>query len=241
MAIASKSCQAPLISSGKPYTLRRYIIPFICLIILLAACDRQAKGVQGYLDEVIILLRKDNFNYNKDEVIKMLSEGLEEYPDDIRLLTARSNVYCDHGLVTECRADLMSILKQDPERADSILELCMLDELEGADESASKQCYMKAAKIFSKYTSNSIKSIIYNQFGIKNIIYNQFGYVFALLMADHPDAQKEKEELFTLVQLTPGYNIDVFKVLLNDFNREKKLQSILKPRGKDLPELMPKP
>jgi len=196
--------------------MRNYFILYIIVVSLLTACESQTKDVQSYLEEVNLLSQKDT--YDKDKAIKILSEGLIKYPNDTKLLETRATIYCQHGLIKDCRADTLHILELDQNRAEAIMGLCMMDEFEGAVLSSIKNCYMNAAKLFADRKSTSIE----------HEIANKYNYVFALFMAEHPDAQIEKANLFKMVESTLGFDVWVYEMTFNNFDRNKMLNGMFK-------------
>lgn len=86
--------------SEKSHIWNSNFIVIITSFILLVACDSRAKNVQEYLDQISALAQKED--YDKKQVIQILSEGLKKYPDEIKLLEARSAFYCSHGFLLEC-------------------------------------------------------------------------------------------------------------------------------------------
>lgn len=110
----------------------------------------------------------------------------------------------------------VSVLKHDPNRAEAIFGLCMMDELEGVNINRRKDCYIKAANMFHERKPASID----------HDIPNRFNYVLTLLMAEHPDAQKERVAFLEFIKSMPEYSLWLYEKALNDFNRKKMLKEI---------------
>lgn len=188
-------------------------------IVCLSACENQENiDVQKYLQETARLYRENN--EDTGAIAKVLTEGLVAYPNSIPLLQSRGNLYCSRGMLGECRADTLRLLQLKPNSAEVRMMLCMLDEFEGADEQHYKACYLGVVDLLKAVppaVSQNIK------------IANRFSYVFALLMASHQDANKEKETFLSSV--VSDDNAWIYEGVLNNFDRKRVLSEIFNSKS----------
>ena len=179
---------------------------FFCWCIALALLlARPACAEQASLAEAARIMREQP--KNTEAIAAALSRGLAKQPDSVLLLQARADLYCSRGLLALCRADAQRILQVRPEAVESLLLLCMLDELEGSAPESCAPCYEEAATRFAARLA----------FTPQEKMANVLNRVIALLLARHPDAEKEKAAL-----LASG----VSHPLLQHIDRKRALHSI---------------
>ena len=183
----------------------------ICLISCGATDDKD--DIQSYLDETSRLYQQRN--EDTATISAVLTEGLTKHPDSIPLLQSRANLYCSRGMLQECRADTQHLLKLKPNLIEARMMLCMLDEFEGGDEEAYGACYHEVVNIMVTQPKRSSSD---------KEISDQFNYVFALLMANSPDAEKEKAAFLSRVESEPQAGI--YQGILNNFNRKQALRDV---------------
>ena len=183
--------------------------------------NQEAKDVQAHLDAALRVYLEQPENI--PSVIEPLNKGLAAYPDSIRLLQFRANFHCNGGMLAECRADNARVLELQPAQAEAFMMLCMLDEVEGAERQVYEACYLKAAELFAARSAPSR-----GWDGDLEISY-KFNYVFALLLARHPDAEKEKAELLSRAAASHPSILVYISEMLNEFDRERILREVFTP------------
>lgn len=191
----------------------------LTVFIFLSACENQEnKNVQNYLSETARLYRE-----NTDDtaaIAQLLTEGLVVYPNSIPLLQSRANLYCSRGMLGECRADTLRLLQLKPNSTEGRMMLCMLDEFEGAGEQHYEACYLDVVNLFGATSTVASQDV-------KNT--NKFNYVIALLMANHPDANREKEVFLSSV--VSDDNAWIYEGVLNNFDRKRVLSEIFNSKS----------
>lgn len=191
--------------------------PFIGMLIVVlffSACgDQKEQEIRAYLEEAFYLFHKKE--ENAAAIAELLTKGLTAYPDSIPLLQSRANLYCSLGMSSECREDILRLLALKPDLAEARMMLCLLDEFEGTDEQNSKACYQEAAEMFAARSPASSPEVK---------IGNECNYVFALLMARHPDAEKEKSAFLSRIE--PESTGWMYHEMLHDFDRERALREV---------------
>ena len=189
-----------------------------CLLfgaIFLLSCERQEeKSVQSYLDATFQLYQEQG--EDTTAIAKELTRGLTAYPDSVPLLLSRASLYCGRGMLSECRTDLQRLLKIQPTIIEARMTLCMLDEFEGTDKNTSENCYSEVVRQYAALPSAPSPELE---------VANSLNYVFALLMARHPDAEKEKSALLTRLGSEPQAHL--YFEILNDFDRDIWLHKTL--------------
>jgi hypothetical protein len=148
-------------------------------------------------------------------IIKPLSEGLAAYPENIHLLESRANIYCSRGMLPECREDSLRLLQLTSGRAEVRVMLCMLDEYEGGDRETYEACYRKVADQLAARPPAATPD---------KVISDKFNYVFALLMARAPEAEKEKTDFLSSVEADP--RAWIYYGILDSFDRKQALREI---------------
>lgn len=186
-------------------------ILFVSLLLMSCGTTDDKGDIQSYLDETLRLYQEHN--EDTAAIAKVLTDGLAAYPENIPLLQSRASLYCSRTMLKECRADIQHLLRLKPDLAEPQMALCMLDELEGMDSKFYESCYLKAADMFAARLSTSSSDA---ETG------NKMNHVFALLMARHPDAEKEKAAFLSNVATDPQARI--YHGILDDFNRERFLR-----------------
>jgi hypothetical protein len=188
----------------------------VCLLftfLSFAAYANQAnKEEQAYLEAMIRLYQEhpeDTAN-----IIALLSKGLSEHPDSLPLLQFRANLYCSRGMLSECRADTRRTLRLKSNFIEARMMLCMLDEFEGVGSPLYEACYRKVAAMYAELQPASSDQEIANK----------FNYIFALLMARHPDAEKETTAFLSKMASNPQAHI--YHEVLDNFNREHALREV---------------
>jgi len=183
----------------------RTLVSFYCGIALALLLARPVCAEQVFLAEAARIMREQP--QNTEAIVAALNRGLAKQPDSVVLLQARADLYCSRGLLDLCRADSQRILQVRPDAVESLLLLCMLDELEGSTPESCASCYAEAATRFAARLA----------FTPQEKMANALNRVIALLLARHPDAEKEKAAL-----LANG----VSHPLLQHFDRKRALHSI---------------
>jgi hypothetical protein len=91
-----------------------------------------------------------------------------------------------------------------PTSVETRMMLCRLDEFEGIDRQNCKACYLEVVKLLAESGDT-------------------LNYVFALLMAEHPDAEEEKAKLLESVAADSG-KAQIYHDVLDDFDRMQVLR-----------------
>lgn len=190
----------------------------ICILfasILLISCETSddKNDVQSYLDATFRLYQ-ERFD-DTSAIAELLTKGLAEHPDNIQLLQSRAELYCSRGVLKECRADTQRLLQLKPKLIEARMMLCMLDEFEGKDETVYGACYREVVDLYTTRLQSSSP---------EKEIPDKFSFIFALLMADSPDAEKEKAAFLSRVKSEP--QAWIFQGILEDFNRERALREV---------------
>lgn len=194
--------------------MKKNILYIIFATILLISCGREDENdVQSYMDATFRLYQ-ERFD-DTSAIEELLTKGLTKYPESIPLLQSRGDLYCSRGMLKECRADTERLLKLRPSLIEARMMLCMLDEFEGKDEEACGECYREVVGLYAARPQSSSPD---------KEISDKFSYVFALLMAKSPDAEKEKTALLSRVKSEP--HAWIFQGILDDFNRERALREV---------------
>lgn len=191
------------------------ILFILFIIILITSCGStdDKDDIQSYLDEASRLYQERN--EDTAAISALLTKGLAKHPDSMPLLQSRANLYCSRGMLQECRADTQRLLELKPNLIEARMMLCMLDEFEGVDEMEYGACYHEVVNIMVTQPKRSSSD---------KEISDQFNYVFALLMANSPDAEKEKTAFLSRVESEPQAGI--YQGVLTDFNRKRALRDV---------------
>ena len=189
-------------------------ILFITFLLMSCGTADDTDDVQSYLDATTRLYQEKN--EDTAAIAELLTKGLNNHPDSLPLLQSRANLYCSRGKLFECRADTQRLLELRPNLAEARMMLCMLDEFEGADEKSCEVCYSAVAELLSALPQPDSP---------EKEISNKFNYVFALLMANSPEAETEKSVFLSRVASEPQARM--FQGLLENFNRKRALREIL--------------
>jgi hypothetical protein len=176
-------------------------------VFFFAACENREKTVQEYLEETFRLYQERH--EDTAAIAGLLTKGLTAYPDSLPLLQSRGNLYCSRGMLSECRADTRRVLELKPDFIEAKMMLCMLDEFEEVAGQSYETCYREVVNAYAALPSPSSPEWE---------IANKFNYVFALLMARHPDAEQEKAAFLIKTDSEPQSWI--YHGTLDDFNRE---------------------
>jgi hypothetical protein len=193
--------------------MKLFVACLLFAVTFIIVCENKKKTVQEYLDETFHIYQE---RYEDTAAIdELLTKGLITYPNSISLLQSRANLYCNRGMLSECRADAHRLLELKPSLAEAKMMLCMLDEFEGVSSQIYEICYREVANVYAAHISISSPELE---------IENQFNYVVALLMARHPDAEQEKVAFLSKVASKPQSWI--YYGVLDDFNRECILHDV---------------
>ena len=169
--------------------------------------------IQSYLDETVRLYQERN--EDTVAIAEILTVGLSKYPDNMPLLQSRANLYCSRGMLQECRTDTEHLLELKPNLIEAHMMLCMLDEFEGVEEKTYSACYRNVVHLHAIQPQPSSPD---------KEISGAFTYVFALLMANAPDAEKEKAAFLSRANSEP--QAWIYQDILNDFSRERALREV---------------
>lgn len=195
--------------------MKKNILYILFAIILLISCGREddKNNVQSYLDATFRLYQ-ERFD-DTSAIAELLTKGLAKYPENIALLQSRGDLYCSRGMLKECRADTERLLKLRASLIEARMMLCMLDEFEGKDEEVYGECYREVVALYAAQPQSSSPD---------KKISDKFSYVFALLMAKSPDAEKEKVVFLASVASEP--RAWIYHGVLDNFDRERALREI---------------
>ncbi|MDL2317278.1 hypothetical protein LJC59_09475 [Desulfovibrio sp. OttesenSCG-928-A18] len=197
-------------------TLSRAVL--VCLFLpafCLAACSGE-KGPGAYLDEAAGLYRQEP--EDAAAIVAVFTRGLEAHPDNIPLLQSRAGFLCSHGMLPQCRADVDRLIQLKPELIEVRMMRCMLDEFEKADPEQYDACYRDIVGRIAALPPPA------DDEAPEHKLARKFNYVFALLMAGHPDAQTELEDL--LEQARALQQEEFYIDLLRNFDRQRVLKDI---------------
>ena len=189
-----------------------YIL-FVSILLISCGTANDKNDVQSYLDATFRLYQ-ERFD-DTAAIAELLTKGLTEHPESIPLLQSRADLYCSRGILKECRADTQHLLKLRPNLIEARMMLCMLDEFEGKGEKVYGACYREVVDLYTTRPQSSSP---------EKEISDKFSFIFALLMADSPDAEKEKEAFLSRVKSEP--QAWIFQGILEDFNRERALREV---------------
>lgn len=195
--------------------MKRYVIGTLLAVFLITACrtDGDKKDVQTYLEETF-LMYQERFD-DTPAIAGHLSSGLAAHPDSIPLLQSRADLYCGRGLLRECRADTQRLLELKPGSIEGRMMICMLDEFEGADRQIYERCYREVADLYAALPPAASPDME---------ISNRFNQLFAVMMANSPDVEKEKAAF--LAKAASDSRCRLYHEILSSFNRERVLREI---------------
>lgn len=189
---------------------------FLMLAVFLFSAGgslEQKKEAETYLEEVVQLYQK-HFE-DTAAIAALLSEAIAAHPDHIGLLNSRASLYCNRGMRAECRADTTRIVELAPENIEARSMLCILDDFEGVDRQTVAACYLDIAERYAAQPPADSP---------EREMYRRFNHVFMLLMAGHPDAEKEKEAFLLKVDSSP--DAWMYHGVLDDFDRDMFLHKL---------------
>lgn len=194
---------------------RKFPYAFCLLLtaLLLPSCSGEKKDVQAYLDEAFRLFQERH--EDTAAIAGLLSKGLAEHPDSLPLLQSRASLYCNRGMPQECRADARRMLELKPDHTEARMMLCLLDEFEDVAGRNDHACYQGVADIYAARPPAASPEAE---------TANTLNYVFALLMARNPDAEKEKNAFLEKMGSDP--NAELYRSILNDFDRQRIFREV---------------
>ena len=191
-----------------------FSVHLVLVVFFLTACGNQEeKDVQAYLEDVsrLSLEQKEN----TAAIAEILDKGLAVYPGSLPLLQSRANLYCSRGELRECRSDTRRLLEVQPGLVEAHTMICMLDEFEGSAREVYEPCYLKIVDMLAARPRASSPEME---------ISDNSQYVFALLMARHPDADKERAAFLSRVASDP--QAWIYNKMFNDFDRTRALREV---------------
>ena len=184
-----------------------------CVLILMTACKEQNKTPQEYMESAIKLYHEQR---DTGEIIGVLSEGIALYPENLPLIQFSTTLYCEQGMLAECRTSTVRLLELKPDLIEASTMLCMLDEFEGAGQEQCDVCYGAFLPLFDARFPAATPELE---------VANKATYVFTLFMARHPDAEKEKQALFARVAEDSSLTW-LYQGMFENFDRRKVLRGI---------------
>lgn len=188
------------------YVKALHVLMFVLLSTSLSFAKIDTSVVTDEI-ETLMYLPHDINEETVNKAILILTNYLKEEPNNIILLRYRAEAYNRNNKLEKSREDVKKIVSLRPDSITYLYWKCTLDEIIGDPKSEYMQCYNKVVDLSAKELGSK-----------KN---TTFGYIWALLMAERPEAKTLVENF---IKTLSNSEMDILmKDLLLNFKRDKVL------------------
>ena len=182
--------------------------------------ERLSESRENLIREYLISIY--SFQDKNDKALAMLDTALEQNPNDVKLLTSKSNIYLKMDKKDEYRAIIEKVLQIDPNNAELHYNLGVTADQQGDDATAVKY-YNKAIELDPSYSNayNNLGALILrkdatfvdqmNSLGTSNADFDKYE---ALKVERKANIRKAVVYMEKVLELKPD-NLDIANNLLN--------------------------